>query len=299
MSTSMHRLPDAHPARPIDPSLRQLLEVAQRAAAAASAELLEHFGSIRATRTKSTPTDLVSDADIAAERAIRDVLIADRPDDGHIGEEGSRRPSSSGIHWVFDPLDGSVNYILGDREWSVSIAAVDENGPVVGVVLEPLTARLRWAVRGHGAWEGEEPLSVRDTADLSQAMVLAGLDYHADRRIAQMETFTELIGNVRDIRRHGSAALELCRIADGTADAYVECPIWSWDIEAGALIAREAGAHVVIERLAGEQRSIFASAPAIAQPLAALLTSTPHGAIDFDFLIADKSVAPPLEGDPA
>ena len=244
-------------------AMEVLRALAAQAATAAGAELLARFRGDRRVTSKRTRTDLVSDADRVAEDTIVELLVAHRPGDGVIAEEGSRRHSTTGISWVVDPLDGTTNYLYGDHEWSVSVAAVDSSGTLAAAVLAPTTGRLFTATRGGGAWEGQERLSCSGTDQLALALVLAGLDYDARVRRQQMAVFTDLTGQVRDIRRHGSAALELCRVAEGSADAYLESPIQWWDIAAGVLIAEEAGAVVAADDLGGPRRSVFASAPGI------------------------------------
>ncbi len=268
--------PDALPAAPSALGF-DLLGLARRAARAAGTELLARADQPHRVSTKSTPTDLVSEADGVAESVIRETLLGARPDDGFVGEEGSRDAGSTGITWVVDPLDGTVNYLFGDREWSVSIAAVDAAGPLVGVVIEPVTGRLWTAVRGEGAWRDDVEISARRTPALADAMVLAGLSYDSAHRRRQMEMFTDVAPGVRDLRRHGSAALELCRVAEGTADAYVESPIFRWDIAAGALIAREAGARVHVTDLDEVRRSVLAATPVIFDELLALLQASDFG----------------------
>lgn len=261
---------------------RDLLAVAQRAARAAAGELLARADQPHRVSTKSTPTDLVSEADRVAETVIREVLLGARPDDAFVGEEGSREGGRSGITWVVDPLDGTVNYLFGDREWSVSIAAVDEQGPLVGAVIEPVTGRMWTGIRGAGAWRDDVEISARRTPELADAMVLAGLSYDAAQRRRQMEMFTDVAPGVRDLRRHGSAALELCRVAEGTADAYIESPIFRWDIAAGALIAREAGARVHVTHLDEVRRSVLAATPFIFEELLRLLQPSGFGSEFFN-----------------
>ncbi len=257
---------------------RELLALAERAAWAAGNELRARADQPHRVSTKSTPTDLVSDADRVAEAAVRDVLLGARPDDGFVGEEGTRQNGRSGITWVVDPLDGTVNYLFGDREWSVSIAAVDDGGPVAAAILEPAADRIWTAIRGRGAWRGDVELSARRTPALADAMVMAGLSYDAAERRRQMEMFTDVAAGVRDLRRHGSAALELCRVAEGIADAYIESPIFRWDIAAGTLIAREAGARVHVARLDEVRRSVVAATPVIFEELLTLLRASGFGA---------------------
>lgn len=256
---------------------RELLGLARTAARAAGDELLSRADQPQRVSTKSTPTDLVSEADRVAETIIRETILGARPDDGFVGEEGSRDGGSTGITWVVDPLDGTVNYLFGDREWSVSIAAVDADGPLVGAVIEPVTGRMWTAVRGGGARRDDVEISARRTPELSDAMVLAGLSYDAVQRRRQMEMFTDVAPGVRDLRRHGSAALELCRVAEGTADAYIESPIFRWDIAAGALIAREAGARVHVTHLDEVRRSVLAATPVIFDELLVLLQTSDFG----------------------
>lgn len=272
------------PAPPHAELAQDLLLVAVGAARAAGRELLMRAGKPQNVSTKSTPTDMVSEADQAAEVAIRDVLLDLRPADGLLGEEGAFQESSSGITWVVDPLDGTVNYLFGDREWSVSIAAVDAEGPIAAAVLEPVSNRMWTAVRGRGAWCDGVALRARETPRLADALVLAGLSYDSGQRRRQMEMFTAVAPSVRDLRRHGSAALELCRVAEGAADAYVESPIYRWDIAAGALIAREAGAVVHVAHLDELRRSVVAVTPQIGDTLLTLLQSSEFGAQFFSFV---------------
>jgi myo-inositol-1(or 4)-monophosphatase len=283
MTLSSPQRDTASSGRPED-ALRhsELLALAERAARAAGEELLVRAEQPHRVSTKSTPTDLVSEADKVAETVIREVILGARPDDGFVGEEGSREQDRSGVTWVVDPLDGTVNYLFGDREWSVSIAAVDDEGPLVGAVMEPVTGRMWTAIRGGGAWRDGLEISARCTPELADAMVLAGLSYDAAQRRRQMEMFTDVAPGVRDLRRHGSAALELCRVAEGTADAYIESPIFRWDIAAGALIAREAGARVHVTHLDEVRRSVLAATPFIFEELLALLQPSGFGAEFFN-----------------
>lgn len=266
------------------PKGEELLATAERAAQAAAVELRTRFRVTLPIDLKSSPTDPVTEADRSAEDAITAVLRAERPDDGLVGEEGARRASSSGIDWVVDPLDGTANYLFGSTEWSVSIGARDQDGPLVGVVLEPMTGRCFTAIRGGGAFEDGEPLRCRSTDDLGGALVMMGLSYDAARRAEQLDEFGSMVHDVRDFRRHGSAALELCRVASGRADAYVESPIMSWDIEAGMLIAREAGADVLVDELPGHVRTVVAAVPGIRAELTDVLQRTRTGQGAFGYL---------------
>jgi myo-inositol-1(or 4)-monophosphatase len=264
-----------------------LLDVAVDAARMAGALLIERarHGSERAVQSKSTPTDLVSDADLASEQAIRELLARRRPEDGFVGEEGGRvQAGDSGISWVVDPLDGTVNFVFGIPQWCVSVAAQDEDGVLAGAVYDPNRDELFCATRGGRARlvgpDGEVELHGpgRDTAagsqdaGLDQKMVATGLAYDAEVRRAQASVLARLVPRVRDIRRFGSAALDLTWTAAGRYDAYFERSVKQWDIAAGALICRCAGLEV-LELPAQENLpwGILAAPPALAQSLLELV----------------------------
>ncbi len=240
-----------------------LLKVAVEAARMAGALLLEraHQGAEGEISSKSTPTDLVSDADVASERAIRKLLAKRRPDDGMVGEEGSDEPGSSGLRWVVNPLDGTVNFLFGIPQWCVSVAVRDEAGTIAGAVYDPNRDELFTATREGpptltgpaGTVELTGPLGIEPArsngmtgqgAELSRAMVATGLAYDADVRAAQAKVLTRLAPRVRDIRRFGSAALDLTWTATGRYDAYFERSVKQWDIAAGQLICERAGLAV-------------------------------------------------------
>jgi myo-inositol-1(or 4)-monophosphatase len=223
-----------------------LLVVAQEAARAGAAVLVPRFGRERALASKSSPTDLVSEADLASERAIREVLAARRPDDGVLGEEGTGDvPGTTGLRWVVDPLDGTVNYLYGHPQWCVSVAVEDDDGAVAGVVFDPLRDECFAAARGEGARLNGAPLP-RDRAvpGLDAALVATGFGYAAAVRAAQARIVAELLPAARDIRRAGSAALDLVWTAAGRHDAYYEFGVQHWDVAAGALVCAEAGLEV-------------------------------------------------------
>jgi myo-inositol-1(or 4)-monophosphatase len=251
-----------------------LREPAVRLAIAAGEELLARQRSLSidaaGVETKSSASDPVSAADRASEKLITDGLTAARPGDGLLGEEGASRPSSTGLTWVIDPLDGTVNYLYGRLDWCVSIAVEDEQGALVGVVHQPRTGTTWSAVRGQGAYRDDQRLGPLRQVELRTALVSTGFSYLPERRAEQAALLRDLLPAVRDIRRGGSAALDLCTVADGTADAYYEHLIQPWDVAAGALIAREAGAVVV--RQPAFPQGILASAPSVAAPLLELLT---------------------------
>jgi len=199
------------------------------------------------TGTKSSPTDVVTEMDRASERLIRKRLLAVRPDDGILGEEDGERIGSSGVRWVVDPLDGTVNYLYGLADWSVSIAAEVDGVVVAGVVAAPVHREVFTAVLGRGAWlrAGDaQPVALRCNTGvpLAQALVATGFGYAVPRRVVQGEVVGALLPQVRDIRRNGSAAIDLCSVASGRVDAYYERGVNHWDYAAGGLVATEAGA---------------------------------------------------------
>ncbi len=193
-------------------------------------------------RTKSSPIDVVTEMDLAAEKLITDLLAERRPHDGVLGEEGAATEGTSGVRWVIDPLDGTVNYLYGLPTWAVSIAAQVDGETVVGVVAAPLRGETYRAVRGGGAYEGGRRLSCRPAPPLDQALVSTGFNYVHRVRSHQAEVAHRLIPRLRDIRRSGSAAIDLCDVAAGRLDGYYERGLSPWDLAAGDLVAREAGA---------------------------------------------------------
>ncbi|MFJ5211171.1 inositol monophosphatase family protein [Streptomyces nigra] len=227
--------------------------------------------------TKSSPIDVVTEMDIAAEKLITDVISGRRPQDGFLGEEGAATEGTSGVRWVIDPLDGTVNYLYGLPTWSVSIAAERDGETVAGVVAAPMRGETYYAVRGGGAcatgpWEGERRLACRPTAPLDQALVSTGFNYVSEVRTHQAEVARRLIPLLRDIRRSGSAAIDLCDLAAGRLDGYYERGLNAWDVAAGDLIAREAGA--VTGGRPGERPSrdlTVAATPGVFEPLQRLL----------------------------
>lgn len=223
----------------------ELLELAGECARRAGALLLERFhGPAAGVATKSTPTDLVSDADRDTEKLVLGMIAAARPGDGWIAEEGGGRESSSGIRWIVDPLDGTVNFLYGMPDWAVSIAAEDSSGALAGVVFDACRRETFTATRGGGAVLNGRAIGVTDETDLSRSLVGTGFSYNAVIRESQAEVVRRILPKIRDIRRAGSAALDLCWVACGRTDAYYESNMGAWDRAAGVLIAREAGATV-------------------------------------------------------
>jgi myo-inositol-1(or 4)-monophosphatase len=224
---------------------QQLLAVARDAAEAAAAELRPRFGeSARGVRTKSTPTDLVSDADLAAERAIRSVLAERRPGDSILAEEGGETEGGE-VRWVVDPLDGTINYLYGIPAFAVSVACEDAAGSIAGVVLDPIRNECFEATRSGDPTLNADPLQPGSRAEtLGVAMVATGFGYDPRIRARQAEVLTRVLPRVRDIRRVGAAALDLCWCACGRYDAFYERGLNPWDVAAGGLIAARAGLAV-------------------------------------------------------
>ncbi|MEU6736034.1 inositol monophosphatase family protein [Streptomyces physcomitrii] len=192
--------------------------------------------------TKTSAVDVVTEMDLASERMITSLITERRPEDGVLGEEGASVEGTSGVQWVIDPVDGTVNYLYGLPSWCVSIAARKDGETLVGVVHAPMRGETCRAVLGGGAYLDDRPIRVRPAPDFALALVGTGFGYLAERRAKQAEVVRALVPRVRDIRRGGSAAIDLCDVAAGRLDAYYERGLNPWDIAAGDLIAREAGA---------------------------------------------------------
>ena len=257
-------------------SLHPLAIVAWEAAQRAGRFLHHERPEDLEVQSKSTPQDAVSDMDRGAEERIIDAILAARPEDGILGEEGGERVGTSGVRWIVDPLDGTVNYLYGQPNWGVSIAAEVDGTVEVGVIAAPALGEHYVAVTGGGAWRvhNDEPtrLAVRSCPRLSMALVATGFGYDARRRRAQGELVADVVGVVRDIRRHGAAALDLAWVACGRLDAYYERGLQPWDLAAGALIAQEAGARVhplTPER--GTDGTMVAAVPEVFDDLVAVL----------------------------
>ncbi|MFB2580604.1 inositol monophosphatase family protein [Herbiconiux sp. P15] len=267
------------------PSPVELLEIA-RSIGVEAGELIARRRSegVSVAASKSAPEDVVTFADRESEDFIRARLAELRPHDGFLGEEsaGSVTSGTSGIVWVVDPIDGTVNYLYDIPAYAVSIAAVavTPGEPVdaahwqalAGVVVNPVLGEVFAASAGGGAFLGERRLQVNTRVELSQALVGTGFAYSAELRVKQGEFIRGLVGIVRDIRRAGSAALDLCSVAAGRLDAYAERGLNPWDHAAGALIAREAGAVVGgFDGAAESTVMTFAAAPDLAAELGPLL----------------------------
>jgi myo-inositol-1(or 4)-monophosphatase len=256
----------------------ELLDVARAAAHAAAAELLARYEhAAEGLDTKTSATDPVSDADRAAETAIRALLAERRPDDAILGEEGGETAgaSASGVRWVVDPLDGTVNYLFGYPQWSVSVAAEDATGTVVGVVLDPLRGEELSATRSGPLLRDGAPVASGQrerAATLGVALVATGFAYDAEVRARQAQVLERVLPRVRDVRRGGSAALDLAWTALGRCDAYWERGVKAWDVAAGALLCARAGLELHELPAAGGMGSgLLAAPPALAGELLALV----------------------------
>jgi myo-inositol-1(or 4)-monophosphatase len=268
-----------------------LLRIAVAAAGEAGRLLASWRGDERpeVVETKSSPTDVVTEMDRRSEALITSRIRAYRPGDAVLGEEGGQtaggpagdesdggRPGR--VRWIVDPLDGTVNYLYGLFDWAVSIAAEVDGTVVAGVVEVPRHGEMFTAVAGQGAWlyRGEARVALHCTSGvpLGQALVGTGFGYHSGRRRVQGEVIAALLPYVRDIRRGGSAAVDLCSVAAGRLDAFFERGLNYWDFAAGGLIAREAGAAV--GGLAGRTESTsmaVAAGPGLYQQLDTFLTN--------------------------
>jgi myo-inositol-1(or 4)-monophosphatase len=228
---------------------------------------------ITVSATKTSPTDIVTESDHASEALIRRRLLQTRVADGFLGEEGNAVDGSSGVLWVVDPIDGTVNYLYDIPAYAVSIAAVWDGETVAGVVHVPATRETWTATRGGGAFLNGRPIGVSHCAQLSQALIGTGFSYEAQRRAAQARVVTELLPRVRDIRRIGSAAIDLCQVASGRLDGYYEHGLAPWDRAAGVLVATEAGAVVVgPSGLSQSEEITVAAGPELFPQLSTLLT---------------------------
>ncbi len=252
----------------------ELLELAVEAAHRAGALLLDRFANEpTGVRAKSTATDLVSDADTASERTIFETISAVRPHDGWVAEEGTSAESSTGVTWVADPLDATVNYLFRIPVWCVSIAAEDSEGAVAGVVYDPNRDETFTATRGGGAFLDAEAIRVSDRTELATALIATGFEYDRDLRAHQARVLAEVLPEGRDVRRAGSAALDLTSVACGRVDGYYESSTQRWDKAAGSLLAREAGGIVTeLVNPSGETPGVVAAGPGIHAALEALVT---------------------------
>jgi myo-inositol-1(or 4)-monophosphatase len=264
-----------------------LRSVAERLASEAAAFVLrrrdEVFGAGRSTagsavRAKSSPTDPVTIVDTETERLLRERLAELRPGDRVLGEEeGGSGSAAEGLTWVLDPIDGTVNFVYGIETYAVSVAVQRDGLSVAGAVANVPAGVVYSAARDHGAHVRRAGRSTAlrssSTAELSTSLVGTGFSYAADQRSRQAEILTAVLPVVRDVRRMGSCALDLCMVAAGHLDAYYEDGVHVWDWAAGALIASEAGAVLRLPPADGAAGLIVAAAPAVADALTEALRS--------------------------
>jgi myo-inositol-1(or 4)-monophosphatase len=259
-------------------SSREELLALARAVGGEAAEFVRAsrpVGRVDVAATKSSPTDAVTEIDRACELLIRDRLLAARPDDGIVGEEGDDLIGSSGVDWIVDPIDGTVNFIYGIPTYAVSIGASRDGQVVAGYVVNIASGSEWGAVLGGGSWRYEGGRRIGLTAPvverLDHALVATGFNYVPEIRTKQAAAMAKFLPQVRDIRRIGSASLDLCALAEGQYDAYVEEGLHPWDLAAGGLIASESG--IVLSGLDGppDKRLVMAAHPSIAEEYFALV----------------------------
>ena len=241
-----------------------LLELALKAARAAAELVRTQIGSARVADTKSSAVDVVTQVDRDSEALIRSIIASARPDDAIVGEEEDDRPGASGVRWIVDPIDGTVNFLYNLPEFAVSIAVEVDGVTVAGVVIN-IPQQIEYAAvrtsEGVRSLRNGEPIAVRAYAPLAERLIATGFSYDAGLRALQGAAAARLLPSVRDLRRHGAAALELCHVAEGSVDGYLEEGTHIWDYAAGALIAQGAGATVEI-LLGSGGRTLIVAGPA-------------------------------------
>ncbi|HRD09680.1 MAG TPA: inositol monophosphatase family protein [Candidatus Nanopelagicaceae bacterium] len=220
---------------------------------------------------KSGVFDFATQMDHESEKLIVSAILAARPDDGLIGEEGANRESKSGVTWVIDPIDGTVNYLYDIPGWCISIAAKDRDGGLAGVVYSPATQSLWKAHRGGGAFLNGNPIKCNDPVALNRALVGSGFAYDLEKRKIQAALIARLLPEIRDLRRLGACAVDMCHVASGSLDAYFEAGVNEWDYAAAGLIATEAGAMISIDKgiWNGEKNMVIVAGPALHPALSA------------------------------
>jgi myo-inositol-1(or 4)-monophosphatase len=254
-----------------DPDDTELIDIATKAAHEAGSLVSSAQNGALELTTKSSPTDFVTQVDCASERLIREIILTARPEDGMVGEEGTQRPSRSGVSWLVDPIDGTTNYLRGLPNYSISIAARRAGRTVAGVVYDPTLDETFSATQGQGAARNGQPISC-SRAVFAGAIIGTGFSYSSPERARQAEVLRALLPAIGDIRRPGSAAISLCWVACGRLDAFYEVGLKPWDFAAGALIAAEAGADVEETGLAGRPGPlVIVSAPSLTARLRSML----------------------------
>jgi myo-inositol-1(or 4)-monophosphatase len=259
--------------------LARLCALAARLAVEAGELVFEGRRSgVTSASTKSSDTDVVTEFDRASERLIVDGLRAERPDDAIIGEEGTDAAGASAVRWLIDPIDGTTNFLYDLPGYAVSIAALVDDRPLAGAVYLPVTRELFTAIAGEGALLNGSPIHCSTTSTLQHALVATGFSYQVDQRREQARRVAQIIPQVRDIRRLGAAATDLCHLAAGRVDVYYEQWLGPWDCAAGELIAREAGCRT--GRFDGspvDHNEVLAANPALFDQMVELLAGTEPG----------------------
>jgi myo-inositol-1(or 4)-monophosphatase len=255
---------------------QQLCDLASRLAVAAGELVFEGRKSgLTSISTKSSDTDVVTEFDRASERLIVEGLRLERPDDAVVGEEGTDSAGASGIRWLIDPIDGTTNFQYDLPGYAVSIAALSDDGPLAGAVFIPSSHELFTAVAGGGALLDGSPIHCGTLTSLQHALVATGFSYQIERRREQAQRIAQVIPRIRDIRRFGAAAPDLCYLAAGRIDVYFEQWLGPWDWAAGELIAREAGCRTGAFDGGPIARSqVLAASPALFEQMVQLLADT-------------------------
>jgi myo-inositol-1(or 4)-monophosphatase len=255
------------------PPTDDLLRIAVDAARAAGTLLVPLFHApASGVESKSSATDMVSEADRSSEALIRERLRAARPDDAIVGEEQEAEEGTSGMRWVVDPLDGTVNFLFGIPHWCVSIACEDRDGGVAAVVHDPIRDETFTAARDAGAFLGGRRLAISPKTALADALIATGFSYLAEERAIAAERLTRILPRVRDVRRAGSAALDLAWTAAARVDAFYEVPAKPWDRAAGELLVREAGGITsLLDPIGPSGPGIVAAGPGLHDALRALV----------------------------
>jgi myo-inositol-1(or 4)-monophosphatase len=252
--------------------LAPLVVLAIRAAKAGVRVHRDGLGRVQRVRTKSTPTDMVTEVDQAAERAIVDAIRAERPDDAVLAEETTRRDGTTGVRWIVDPLDGTTNYLYRYPAYGVSIGIEVDGAIAAGVVHDSARDRVYTGIVGAGASCNGTAIRVRDHDDLATALIATGFQPVPAVRAWQGRVLARVLPRVRDVRRGGSAAIDLCGVASGQLDAFWEAGLAEWDTAAGTAIVRAAGGVVrVLDRAAAPTPLVVASGPRLADAFEALL----------------------------
>jgi len=252
-----------------------LLELAVLLARRAGTEIVAmRDEAIHSTTTKSSPTDPVTAGDEASEAIIVGGIRNARPDDGIVGEEGTNHGGSSELRWIIDPIDGTNNYLHGLPLYSVSIAVASGDDTIVGVVYNPVSDELYTATADGGAFRNGEAIRVSEKTDLATSLIATGFSYKAERRMIQAEILTSILPGIGDVRRLGSAALDLCTVAAGQVDGYYEEELNVWDYAAGKLIVEQAGGLCrVSDDIVPGAELVLAGPPTVAAELTDLLRS--------------------------